>query len=169
MNDLTLWNGSLEPEQINRLTEIAINIPARTRLAYDQLIINGKELCEAREILQSDILFGQWRTQNLPELDAKTAERWMNAYRNDGESLLRHNVGVTAVYLLTAPSTPETARDEANARAEAGEHLSVKATEEIVARHKAELEAVRAEGEKKVEAVQLELVGMKRRAEAAKP
>ena len=46
--------------------------------------------------------------------------------RNDGEKLLSNNLTVTSVSLLTAPSTPESAREEANARAEAGEGFAWK-------------------------------------------
>lgn len=55
---------------------------------------------------------------------------------------MSNNLTVTSVSLLTAPSVPESARAEALERAEFGEKLTVKATEEIVARHKAELAAM---------------------------
>lgn len=152
-----------------RLEEIAVGIEAHTKTAAEQILYNGKLLCEARELLKSDPQFGQWREKRLSWMTDETARRWMNAFRNNGEYLLQHNVGVTSVYLLTAPSVPESARAEALERAESGEKLTVKATEEIVARHKAELAAmeerakVAEEGRK---AVQLQL---DQALEAAKP
>lgn len=148
------------PTTTARLEEIAVGIEAHTKTARDELLINGKLLCEARELLKANNDFGQWRTKRLPWLSARMAEHWMNIYSNGGENLLRNNFGTTATALLTAPSVPESARAEALERAESGEKLTVKATEEIVARHKAELAAMEerakaAEAGKK--AVQLQL------------
>ena len=125
-----------------RLEEIAVGIEAHTKTAAEQILYNGKLLCEARELLKSNNDFGEWRERRLPWLDRKMAFRWMEAWRNGGENLLGQNVPTTSVYLLTAPSVPESAREEALERAESGEKLTVKATEEIVARHKAELAAM---------------------------
>ena len=125
-----------------RLEEIAVGIEAHTKTAAEHILYNGKLLCEARELLKADQEFGQWREKRLPWMSRETALRWMNAYQSGGENLLQHNVAVTSVYLLTAPSVPESARAEALERAESGEKLTVKATEEIVARHKAELAAM---------------------------
>ena len=56
----------------------------------------------------------------------------MNVYRNNGESLVGHNVSPTVLYELTAPEVPESARTEA------AEHdsLTVKQSKELVEAHK---------------------------------
>jgi hypothetical protein len=50
-----------------------------------------------------------------------------------------------ALYLLAAPSTPESAREEALSLAESGEKISHAKAQEIIAKHKAEAEAAKNE------------------------
>lgn len=104
MNELTT--------QIN-LESIAIQIEAHSNAAVDNLLTVGKLLCDARESFPSNNEFGEWRENRLAWLTQKTAYRWMNVYKNGGEKLLGHNVRTTALYELTAPDVPESAREEA--------------------------------------------------------
>lgn len=76
--------------------------------------------------------FGEWREKRLPWITQKLSERWVNVYKNGGENLLRHNVATTVLYELTAPSVPDSAREEAMEH----ESLTVKQSKELVQAHK---------------------------------
>lgn len=131
MNDLA---NSISREF--RLETIAVEVEANVAVAAERILVTGKLLCEAREMLPSDNAFGAWREERLPWMNRMLANRWMNAWQNGGENLVSHNVTPTAIYQLTAPSVPESAREEAIDRAQSGEDITVKQAKEIAALHK---------------------------------
>lgn len=114
------------------LESIAIQIDAHGKVAIESILTVGKLLCDAREILPSNNEFGEWRENRLPWIKPRMSQRWMNAYKNGGENLLRHNVATTVLYELTGPEVPESAREEA------GQHneLTVKQSKEIAQANK---------------------------------
>ena len=59
----------------------------------------------------------------------------------------------TAIYLLAAPSVPESARQEAQELHDSGEHISAKLAKEIADRHKAEAEAAKREAASKQQTI----------------
>jgi len=82
----------------------------------------GRRLTECKEIAGH----GNW----LPWLDREfgwsvsTAERFISVHENVGAkiaNLTNLSIGVSSLYLLAAPSTPEEARADVIERAEAGE------------------------------------------------
>lgn len=125
----------MKNEIIKDLEEIAIQIETHSKMAVEEILIVGKLLCEAREQLLSNHAFGVWRKDRLPWMDRMMVNRFMNVYKNEGSKILSlsHNVTTTILYQLTAPSTPEIARNEA---IEHNDKLSVKQTEEIVKANK---------------------------------
>jgi hypothetical protein len=131
MNDLA---NSISREF--RLETIAVEVEANVAVAAERILVTGKLLCEARELLPSNQAFGAWREERLPWLTSRIAQHWMNAWENGGEGLLRNNFATTAIYQLTAPSVPESAREEAIERAQAGESITVQQAKEIAALHK---------------------------------
>ena len=124
-----------EVKKKENLEEIAIQIEAHAKMAVEEMLIVGKLLNEAREKFTSDNKFGTWRKERLPWLNQKIANRYINVYRNNGVKLLtaRHNVSPTILYELTAPSTPESARQEA---IETEGKLTIKQTKEIIEANK---------------------------------
>lgn len=126
-----------------KLEEIAIKIDAHGKAAIENILTVGKLLCEAREVLPANNEFGEWREKRLPWITQKLSERWVNVYKNGGENLLRHNVATTVLYELTAPSVPDSAREEAMEH----ESLTVKQSKELVQAHK-DLEDLKAENQR---------------------
>jgi phage N-6-adenine-methyltransferase len=105
------------------------------RTAHD-LIEIGQKLVEVKARL-SHGLFGAWLQAEF-EWSERTAQRYMSvaqAFKSDTVSVLA-NAEARALYLLAAPSTPESVREEAVQRAETGERLTYKAAREMVREHK---------------------------------
>jgi len=80
------------------------------------------------------------------KLSASYGVKILNVYDKWGSTnnLLVENIGASALYLLSAPSTPESAREEAMERAEAGESVTHKTAKEIADAHK-EIERLKKE------------------------
>lgn len=100
------------------------------RAAQDILDI-GVKLIEVKTKLEHGG-FGKWLDAEF-NWDVRQAQRMMsvaNAFKNDNLSDLKF--GPSALYLLSAPSTPEEARAEAIARAEAGEVVTHAVAKAIV-------------------------------------
>ena len=88
-----------------------------------------------------------WVKEEL-KLSDKQGERFLNVYNKFGitDNLSVENIGASALYLLSAPSTPESAREEALELAEAGETVTHAKAKELVEAHK-EIERLKAENE----------------------
>lgn len=77
--------------------------------------------------------FGSWLETEF-DWDERTARRFMSVaenLKNKSDTVTDGNFAPSALYILAAPSTPEAARDEAFARAKAGESITKKAAKEI--------------------------------------
>jgi len=128
-----------------KLEEIAIKIDAHGKAAIENILTVGKLLCEAKDIHTSDNAFGEWRANRLPWIKKDSSVRWMNAYKNGGSDLVSHFAKPSVIYELTAPSVPESAREEA----EEHESLTVKQAKEI------------AEANKRIAALRIECAQLK--------
>lgn len=71
-------------------------------------------------------------------LSRQQGERFLNVHEKFGDTLIMsvNDIQPTVLYLLAAPSTPESARQEAIEITESGEKLSVKETKELIEAHK---------------------------------
>ena len=101
------------------------------RTAQD-LVEIGQKLVEVKARLGHG-LFGAWLQAEF-EWSERTAQRYMSvaqAFKSDTVSVLA-NAEAKALYLLAAPSTPESVREEAVQRAETGERLTYSAAREMV-------------------------------------
>jgi len=68
----------------------------------------------------------------------QTAKRFMNvAQRFQNQQFVDFDMAPSALYLLAAPSAPESAREEALHRAQEGEQITHRVAQDIVAAHKA--------------------------------
>jgi hypothetical protein len=79
--------------------------------------------------------FGKWLTAEF-SMSADTAENFMRVAAHFGDQPKLSEFAPSALYLLAAPSTPDSAREEAQERAEAGETISRTVAKQIVAEHK---------------------------------
>ena len=128
------------------------DIRAADRAALDQhvaeirLLIKraGADILEiGRRLVECKKLVGHGNWLSWLDLqfgwDERTAQRFMSVYEFAGKSdkLSDLSIGVSALYLLAAPSTPDTARDEIVQRNKAGERLSTTEVKRIAQRHKA--------------------------------
>ncbi len=95
-------------------------IKARTVVT---VIENGRDLLEVRNALGHGH-FTQWLEQTFPFTD-RTAQRWMNAAERYGGKTDIMSVLNDTVLMLAAPSTPEEVRQEIEARAAAGEKITM--------------------------------------------
>ncbi len=112
-------------------------IKALVKKTVQDVIEIGEKLVEVKERLGYGH-FGAWLDAEFEWTD-QYARQLMNVAREFGglenETLFRF--APSALRLLAAPSTPADARDEALARARAGEEIGYKESKDIVAEHKA--------------------------------
>lgn len=118
---------TLAPDQAALAMRAEERIKARTVVT---VIENGRDLIEVKNALGHG-LFTQWLAQTFT-FTARTAQRWMNAAeqygaKSDVASLLNSWV----LQLLAAPSTPEDVREDVEARATAGEKITVAEVERL--------------------------------------
>ncbi len=84
--------------------------------------------------------FLAWLKLEFPEWNERTAERFMLvAEQFKSVNLSNSQFSTSALYLLSAPSTPASARHEAIALASEGERIGYTAAQSIVDRHKDKL------------------------------
>jgi Protein of unknown function (DUF3102) len=125
----------VEPGSTADLAEHAAAIKALGRRVAADIVEIGRRLTEAKGIAGH----GNW----LPWLKREfgwtddTALNFTRVYEMSKSRNFRDlNIGVSSLYLLAAPSTPQAARNEVVARAEAGETLSHKTVKATVAKHR---------------------------------
>ncbi len=118
---------TLAPDQAALAMRAEERIKARTVVT---VIENGRDLLEVKNALGHG-LFTQWLAQTFP-FTARTAQRWMNAAEQYGaKSDLGSLLNSKVLQLLAAPSTPEDVREEIEARATAGEKITVAEVERL--------------------------------------
>ena len=89
----------------------------------------GQKLIEVKEKLGHGRFLG-WLQAEFAWTD-ETARRFMNVAQEIGQIPQVVDFAPSALYILAAPSTPKTAREEAIARAEAGEPITYTTAKEI--------------------------------------
>lgn len=103
----------------------------------------AEKLCEAREEFRDNKHggFEGWIEERLG-ISKQTAYRIIWRYEQFGsvENLEQLDIALTAQYALSQPSTPQTARDEAIQLAESGTKITVKLSENIIEKHKKDIE-----------------------------
>jgi phage N-6-adenine-methyltransferase len=116
-------------------------IKALMQRTAQELVEIGQKLVEVKARLGHG-LFGAWLQAEF-EWSERTAQRYMSvaqAFKSDPAELravsVLANAEAKALYLLAAPSTPESVREEAVRRAETGERLTYSAARGIVKEHK---------------------------------
>ena len=127
---------SLDSETSQFVQEQTGEIRVLMKRTVESIVEIGKKLIEVKKRLKHG-RFGIWLLTEF-YWDERTARRFMSVAESLGHKsdiLSKANFAPSALYLLAAPSTPETARAEALARAEAGEAITVTVAKEIKRKH----------------------------------
>lgn len=96
----------------------------------------GEKLLDVQKRLKDDGRFLTWIDAEFP-FKRRNAYRFMNlATHFEFANLANVEIGLSAAYLLTEPSTPEEARSEALELAASGQTITHAAAKQIVAAHK---------------------------------
>jgi hypothetical protein len=122
----------VDPDNARTLARHATEIRRLGKQVVSDVIEIGRLLVESKELVgHGDWL--PWLSREFQWSDA-TAERFMWVHRLSlkNGNLPNLDIPLSGLYLLAAPSTPETAKLEAISRAEAGEPMTVNAVKEIV-------------------------------------
>lgn len=113
-------------------------IRALVRSTAENIMDIGSKLLEVQVKLGN----GQFDTwlQHEFQWSRRTAYNFIGVHKQFGgrANFAQMDIATSALYLLAAPSTPDEARAEAIARAEAGERITHTEAKEIVAEHKGE-------------------------------
>jgi hypothetical protein len=127
----------------------------------------GKELYEAREELHTETQtgFDKWIEEETG-LSRGYAYSLIDTYRQFENCLVTRQFSGESMRVLSGPSIPQSARDEAINRAESGEKITVATAKEIGEAHKAREEAEEAKEEAEQKVKELEEL-LKTKAELA--
>jgi len=124
---------------MRKLTTIAKDIQGALKTSTQGRIKIGKLLNEARTILKSDKLFGEWRSDNLSaQLDQKTANRYMRLAECFSNNL-PDNIPLSGLYELSKKLN-DTYRDAALEFLADEDDVSLKDVGNAISRAKAILE-----------------------------
>lgn len=110
-------------------------IRALMRKAAEDIVNIGLKLIEVKAALPHGA-FSPWLEAEFEWTD-RTAQRFIQVAEQFGENRQIVGFAPSALYLLAAPSTPESARQEALEQAQAGQPVTHKEAAEIVQKHKA--------------------------------
>jgi Protein of unknown function (DUF3102) len=119
------------------LAEHAEAIRALRKQTIENIIEIGRRLVDVRDNL---LEHGEW----LPWLEREfawsrqTADHFIHVYeaRDKLPTVGNLELPITALYLLAAPSTPDSARQEISARIEAGESVAIAEVKQTIAEHR---------------------------------
>lgn len=136
MQPATLFDyASLEPTTRDDVRRMTGEIRERIKRAASDIFAIGERLIAIKTRLGHGH-FGAWLRDEF-DWDERTAQRYMavaERFKSDTVSDLRF--GTKALYALSAPTVPEAARVEAVTRAEAGEEITHKTAQELIAKHR---------------------------------
>jgi hypothetical protein len=137
MNQLSFFDyRQLDAETQDYVRQRTDEIKALMRRSAQDIIEIGQKLIEVKARLGHGH-FGNWLECEFA-WSHMTATKFMNVAGKFKQSLNLELFAPSALYLLAAPSTPESAREEAIERAEEGEEITHQAAQEIVEKHKDE-------------------------------
>ena len=137
MTPLSLFNyDSLQQGTRGVVEQRTLEIKELVKRTAHGVIEIGRKLIEVKGLLGHGN-FGEWLSAEF-DWSHTTATRLMNVAREfTTENLHGANFEVKALYLLAAPSTPKSAKEDALIHAEAGEEITFAVAKSIVDRYKA--------------------------------
>lgn len=112
----------------------AINIKRNERRSVQTMVAVGQDLIAVQEMIDHGD-FGDWITAEFG-WEKTTAYSLINLAKRFPGSGLPETLGLTVLYTLTAPKTPESAIIEAKERVEAGENITKAAAQKIARSHR---------------------------------
>lgn len=128
--DTTFDYGSLSAEKAASARAAAERIRGRMQLAAESIIEVGRELIEQKKALGHGNFLPWIETEFA--MSAETARKYMRVTTELGSKFQPSwNLPVSALYALSAPSTPEPARAEVLDRAANGEKVTAKEIEAL--------------------------------------
>ncbi|MEA5536359.1 diguanylate cyclase domain-containing protein [Crocosphaera sp. XPORK-15E] len=136
----TFETKQFDYQQLNQKTreqiqELTIDIKNKLRRCAQDIVEIGDNLCKIKKQLQH----GQFRSWLKTEFDwsISTANKFMQVSQMFKiEELQEVEIAPSALYVLAAPSTPETVRYQALNRARQGENISYSLAKKLVKEHK---------------------------------
>jgi predicted transcriptional regulator len=144
MNQLTLFDyNQLDAETRIITRQRAGEIKTLMRATAENIMQVGEKLLEVQVKLGNG-QFDAWLSAEF-DWSRRTAYNFIGVFKQfrDRANFAQIDVATSALYLLAAPSTPESAVEEVLARAEAGERITHTEAKAVVAEHKAEESARR--------------------------
>ena len=136
------YDYSLIPsDQRETVQAAAVEIVRNGRQAQDSLIQVGKQLMAVKDMLEHG-QFEDWCETEF-QMSQRTVQNMMNVARTfEGKGEKFALLGDSTLYMLAAPSTPEAAREQVIAEAEAtGSRPSVARVKEVIAQYKPQYKA----------------------------
>jgi hypothetical protein len=140
LEQITLFDyTALDTETRISLKQRAGRINERTRRIAQDIWENGREFHEAQQELAQ---YGYGRFIAWAETETgyskRTVYNMIGVYQHiDCANFAQSKIAISALYLLAAPSTPESARLEALERAEQGEVITPRIAQGVISEHKA--------------------------------
>ena len=139
-NLLAVNAHSFDYETLEKETQVfvkqrAVTIKNLVRQTAQNLVEIGQNLNQ----VQQELGYGKFRRWLNSEFNwsvSKATKLMQVAERFKSVNFTHLNLGSSALYLLAAPSTPETARQEALNRAREGTYISYSVAKAIVCQHK---------------------------------
>lgn len=131
------WDyAQVAPVDRKAVEDAAVDILANGQRMQQSAVAVGERLIAVKRLLGHG-QFGDW-CQTEFSMSQKTAENLMNVAREFGDKIETVSIFTnSAMYLLAAPSTPEPARQQAIAEAQAtGKSPTKERVREIIAEHK---------------------------------
>ena len=128
------FDYSLVGDSADKVRSSAQKIRRMVEKTVEDIIEVGKELLAVKEIVGYGN-FGAWLRLEFGWTD-RTARNFMAVAEQFGgrtETISELKIDPTAAYLLSAPSAPDEARQQAVERAEAGEQITTSVAKEILA------------------------------------
>jgi hypothetical protein len=126
---------TLSPETHQKIKEKTSELKSLIRRSAQNIIDIGQTLIEVKQRLGHG-QYGKWLKAELGWSDF-TARQFINAAKTFKSEIFSDlNFDPSALYILSTPSTPVSAQQEALERANNGENISQKVAKEIVTRHK---------------------------------
>ncbi|MEA5512387.1 DUF3102 domain-containing protein [Crocosphaera sp. UHCC 0190] len=140
MNSKIVEIKQFDYQQLNQQTreqiqELTIDIKNKLRRCAQDIVEIGDNLCKIKEQLQH----GQFRSWLQAEFDwsVSTANKFMQvSQRFKVEELQEVEIAPSALYVLAAPSTPETVRHQALNQAKQGKNITYSLAKKLVKEYK---------------------------------
>ena len=107
MNDDEYYNQITTKAKVITLDDVANDVRKYLSGAVENIIKAGQSLQVGRDMHLSDNAFHDWCMQEFPELNPKMRERMMQVGRRFGTTFMSHQLPITVLYELAAPSVPD--------------------------------------------------------------